>query len=262
MTTPNPAVELRAAAHSAPCRTTQHCAHHGWCRRCDPDFAAAMSLVNLAIQRTEPDQSQWRPLYEAVGKALRDGETPPVCIHPEGYEDECPCPPSCICCRVEAAADPSWTQLEARAFNAVQPALRAVGEWLPLSARRAIANAVLAAVREHLDIGEAEARCKTCRRVWDGPRHRCESDAERRLARVQQVIAERRREVAEREAGGMLEFGTSGASWCDAIAVTCDRIDDALKIFPPPAMIQCEPNPTVREAAADDRRWDADREGA
>ncbi|MEE1812625.1 hypothetical protein [Streptomyces sp. BE133] len=21
------------------------------------------------------------------------------CVHPEGYEDECPCPPSCICCQ-------------------------------------------------------------------------------------------------------------------------------------------------------------------
>ncbi|MDH6610263.1 hypothetical protein M2164_005898 [Streptomyces sp. SAI-208] len=78
----------------------------------------------------------------------------------------------------------AWTQLEACAFNAVQPALRAVGEWLPLSARRAVAKAVLAAVREHLDIGEEEAWCKTCRRAWDGPRHRCETDAEQRLARA------------------------------------------------------------------------------
>ncbi|MGW0920137.1 hypothetical protein ACWD3J_14105 [Streptomyces sp. NPDC002755] len=37
-----------------------------------------------------------------------------------------------------------WSQIQARAFNAVQPALRKAGEWLPLSARRAVANAVLA----------------------------------------------------------------------------------------------------------------------
>lgn len=44
-----------------------------------------------------------------------------------------------------------WTQLEARAFNAVQPALRTAGEWLPLSARRAVANAVLAELKRELD---------------------------------------------------------------------------------------------------------------
>jgi hypothetical protein len=35
-----------------------------------------------------------------------------------------------------------------------------------------------------VDIGDAEAWCKTCRRVWEGPRHRCETDVERTLARV------------------------------------------------------------------------------
>ncbi|MFD6490311.1 hypothetical protein [Streptomyces sp. NPDC060188] len=38
--------------------------------------------------------------------------------------------------------------------------------------------------QNELDIGEAEAWCKVCRRVWDGPRHRCESDAEQAIARV------------------------------------------------------------------------------
>ncbi|SOD80065.1 hypothetical protein SAMN06272781_6850 [Streptomyces sp. 1222.2] len=27
----------------------------------------------------------------------------PACVHPEGYEDECPCLPACSCCRVESA---------------------------------------------------------------------------------------------------------------------------------------------------------------
>lgn len=40
-----------------------------------------------------------------------------------------------------------WTQLEARAFNAVLPALREAGEWLPLTARRKVARAVLEAVQ-------------------------------------------------------------------------------------------------------------------
>ena len=43
-----------------------------------------------------------------------------------------------------------WTQLEARAFNAVLPALRQAGEWLPLSARRAVAKAVLAELKPEL----------------------------------------------------------------------------------------------------------------
>ena len=101
------------------------------------------------------------------------------------------------------------------------------------------ADTVLAAVREHLDIGEEQAICKTCRRVWDGPGHRCESDAEQQIARIRRVIAERRLEVAEREVDGMLDFGTPGASWCDAVTVTCDRIDDALRVFPQPGWIRC-----------------------
>ncbi|MDH6224324.1 hypothetical protein [Streptomyces sp. MJP52] len=41
--------------------------------------------------------------------------------------------------------------LEARAFNAVQPALHKAGQWLPMSARRAVANAVLAELAPELD---------------------------------------------------------------------------------------------------------------
>jgi hypothetical protein len=47
---------------------------------------------------------------------------------------------------------------------------------------RARTDAVMAALDRFLDIGEAEAWCKTCRRVWDGPSHRCESNAEQRVA--------------------------------------------------------------------------------
>jgi hypothetical protein len=88
--------------------------------------------------------------------------------------------------RRKLAAEPPRVrqQLQAVAFNAVLPALEKHGEWLRLTARRTIANAVLEAIEGQLDIGEAEAWCKTCRRVWGGPRHRCESDAEQALARV------------------------------------------------------------------------------
>lgn len=65
------AAVVPAADRAAPCRTTQHCAHHGWCHRCDPEFAAVMSRLNVAIQRTDSDESHWGPLYEAVGAELR-----------------------------------------------------------------------------------------------------------------------------------------------------------------------------------------------
>jgi hypothetical protein len=47
-------------------------------------------------------------------------------------------------------AGSGWTQLEARAFNAVGPAVRDSGQWLPLSARRAVAKAVLAELKPEL----------------------------------------------------------------------------------------------------------------
>lgn len=85
------------------------------------------------------------------GAQAASGGSGAACIHPEGYDGECPCPSACACCRVEAATPSSgWTPLSARAFNAVQPALRTAGEWLPLSARRAVADAVLAVVQPEL----------------------------------------------------------------------------------------------------------------
>jgi hypothetical protein len=53
-----------------------------------------------------------------------------------------------------------------------------------------VRDAVLAALEEHLDIGEAEAWCKTCRRVWDGKQHRCEGTAEAALARIEALAEE------------------------------------------------------------------------
>lgn len=49
------------------------------------------------------------------------------------------------------------------------------------------AEAALDALLEHLNLGDAEAWCKACRRVWEGPHHACGSDAERRLAHARQV---------------------------------------------------------------------------
>lgn len=74
-----PSLEFQPYPQEAPsaCRSTRHCADHGWCHRCAPDFAETMSRVNVAIQHADPDASHWGPLYAAIGRALRGGEQPP-----------------------------------------------------------------------------------------------------------------------------------------------------------------------------------------
>lgn len=53
---------------------------------------------------------------------------------------------------------------------------------------RDLADVAIAALLQHLDVGEEEAWCKICRRVWDGPRHQCESAAERKLATLRDAV--------------------------------------------------------------------------
>lgn len=76
---------------------------------------------------------------------------------------------------------------------------------------RARTDAVMAALDRFLDIGDAEAWCKVCRRVWDGPRHQCESDAEQRLALAREIHQEACR-TARAEAGPH-----ALCSMCDAL---------------------------------------------
>ncbi|MFI8301537.1 hypothetical protein ACIGCZ_37145 [Streptomyces nigra] len=57
---------------------------------------------------------------------------------------------------------------------------------------RLATRGAMKALTAHLDIGDAEAWCKTCRRVWDSKHHRCESDAEQRLAKVRDLHADLR----------------------------------------------------------------------
>jgi hypothetical protein len=66
-------------------------------------------------------------------------------------------------------------------------------------------------------------------------------ELKQQIDRVRKVIAERRIEVSEREPGGIHPLGTPGASWCDAVTVTCDRVEDALRVFPPAVGIPCPP---------------------
>lgn len=93
--------------------------------------------------------------------------------------------------------------------------------------------------------------CKVCPHADGRRRSKAHSvsteltEAKEAIARVRAVLAERRTEVAEREADGMLPFGTPGASWCDAVTVTCARVEDALRVFPPSVAV---PEPNAQEA--------------
>ncbi|MFD4547233.1 hypothetical protein [Streptomyces sp. NPDC058466] len=55
---------------------------------------------------------------------------------------------------------------------------------------RLATRGAMKALAEHLDIGEEQAWCKACRRVWDGPRHRCETDAEQQAAGLREALTE------------------------------------------------------------------------
>jgi len=61
---------------------------------------------------------------------------------------------------------------------------------IPGEHHRGEAAAVLTAVEKFLDLGEAEAWCKSCRRVWEGRSHLCESNAEQQLADLREEHAQ------------------------------------------------------------------------
>lgn len=58
-----------------PCRTSQHCAYHGWCNRCDPALAEVMSEINAVIQRECTEHSRWGTLYKAIAAILHPVHT-------------------------------------------------------------------------------------------------------------------------------------------------------------------------------------------
>lgn len=103
-----------------------------------------------------------------------------------------------------------------------------------------LADTVLTALAEHLDIGDAEAWCKTCRRVWEGRSHRCESDAEQALARVRELAAD-----------------VDDPTWRAPGTEVAARIRLALCGYP----AAHDGGPDVAEAARDDRRWGFERHG-
>lgn len=59
---------------SEACRTTQHCAYHGWCHRCHEQFAELMTVINKIIQSSSAPPQSWGELYGRIGKALHSNE--------------------------------------------------------------------------------------------------------------------------------------------------------------------------------------------
>lgn len=58
------------------------------------------------------DPSTWPKPFADLRQATATG----ACIHPDGYDGECPCPPSCGCCKVAPAVEP----LRARIAEAIE----------------------------------------------------------------------------------------------------------------------------------------------
>jgi hypothetical protein len=75
-------------------------------------------------------------------------------------------------------------------------------DWRPLEA---LLGDLEGAIEAHLDIADAEAWCRTCRRAWDGPRHRCESDGEQQAVQLRATL---------RQALDAFEAYWSRASYC------------------------------------------------
>ncbi|MHC3450814.1 hypothetical protein [Streptomyces prasinus] len=101
-----------------------------------------------------------------------------------------------VCVTEFAAAIPQ--QLRARALSAVGPALQARGDWLRLSSRKAVADAVLVELKRELAaLAEYEntitwmTTCTSCARVLDSSIRETEraEKAEAALARVEALAA-------------------------------------------------------------------------
>lgn len=56
------------------CKSTRHCADHGWCHRCDPALAALMSRINHVIQTVCKNDQEWGPLYAQIAEILHIGD--------------------------------------------------------------------------------------------------------------------------------------------------------------------------------------------
>lgn len=189
------------------------------------------------------EESYWRRKKQPphrLGGAESGQETPARGEDPQG-----------VVSGAQAAAEATgWTQLEARAFNAVLPALRQAGEWLPLSARRAVANAVLAELKPDMDALNNRAvgtwgMLKLMEQERDdwGDRHHAIAD---RLDRARQLHRE----------NCLLATGKVKPT-----AFTCGMCDALDPQTATQATAGHDDGPSVRDCAEADRSWDLEKAG-
>lgn len=210
----------------------------GYCPHCGRGDCAPTADQYAAIQH-ELKQAE---AGEHVRQRLQSGTMPVRRVRLDDDPD-----PDVFRRRIADAARTVRLRLGPNALAMVQR-----GEPIPLSLGEAdqVADAVLAVVQPHLDRlrGDLEHYEETV--VGDLNEKnielaRCAGRALAALARVRAAVAERRAEVAEYEA----EHPPS--AWSDAVTVTCDRIDDALRPeVEPQGIHDTEGQPTTEETPA------------
>lgn len=117
--------------------------------------------------------------------------------------------------------DETESRRRALAFNAVGPAINNAGYWLPLSARRAVAEAVLAAVADP-DAGY----CPYCGRGDCAPTADDYEQAQRRAIHIQTLLDEQR-DRARKDAAASRASERILQQQIDAQAREIDRLRDA-----------------------------------
>lgn len=207
--------------------------HSGWyCPDPDCDYRQDWAHAFMA----QPDA--WPRPFADLRQPAATEATGPVECPPGVHSIFDPCPGDCGKPVDDEPSDASWTQLEARAFNAVLPALKEAGAWLPMSVRRKVARAVLAEILGPIDSGTDTATWTAVRAIQLMNEAGQERDtAQAALERVRKAIADRRADVADYEA----ENPPSG--WSDGVANTCDRIEEALNAQPPQCFVRAEEQP-------------------
>ncbi|MEW2302035.1 hypothetical protein AB0958_19015 [Streptomyces sp. NPDC006655] len=198
------AADLRSAIRGARPARLLDC---GWCYEENGEEVHPHPECPIGRPATEATGARQFPAADALAATIRDAwdevladqdPTATCGAASEGIFDEHPLGPCIKAPHPEAqyhrdargrewqllATDPHRTELVRRLALAIHRYDYEHGltsNDIPNSHYRGEANAVLTALEEFLDLGDAEAWCKSCRRVWEGRNHRCESTAEQQL---------------------------------------------------------------------------------
>jgi hypothetical protein len=190
----------------------------------------------------------------------RTGRNAGLCIHPDGYDGECPCPPSCGCCKVAAQTTPD---------NSATGSDTADSTALREQYAAAMREHYLCTSRDEADAdGNLPCRCGDWREP--GPMGSDEDDWDSHIAAAALAVRDREMEqLREQLAARDTALATYTAQLVRdqqrlAAAKKCARgigawgvlqaIDNASAPAP-------DSGPTVAEAAADDKRWSLQKDG-